>query len=180
MKDLQALVNEANKKVAAKNRRKNVQPLSHIIAGSGPGSTSGLVVDLEGEERSEERVSGPTKRMRVETPSKESVTPIRDVPVHSESGDFLQLPKVWFEPDRCSSRLTLFLDDPELRVIHDLGPAGWSKAITEEVIATMKALEVATVLNNTSLEGEIWVDVLSKEKDALAAKVPNLRVMLLL
>ena len=66
---------------------------------------------------------------------------------------------------------TFFLNDPELRVIHFLGLAGQSKAITEGVIATMKVLEVATVLNNASLEGEIRANVLSKEKDALAAKV---------
>lgn len=38
----------------------------------------------------------------------------------------------------------------------------------------MKAMEVATVLNNASLEGEIWENVLAKKKDALAAKVSQL------
>ena len=56
MKDLQALVNEANKKVIAKKRRKIVQSIGHLIAGSGPSSTSDLVVVLEGEDRHEERV----------------------------------------------------------------------------------------------------------------------------
>jgi len=110
----------------------------------------------------------------VETPSKEPATPIRATPLRSESGNFLQLPKVWSEPDRCGPHSTLFLDDPELRVIHDNGPAGRSKAITEGVIATMKALEVATVLNNASLEGEIRVNTLSKDRDVLAAKVSEL------
>ena len=77
------------------------------------------------------------KRRRVETPSKEPVTPIKATPLRSESGDFLQLPKVWSEPDRCGPNATLFLDDPELRVIHELGPAGRSKAIAEGVIATI-------------------------------------------
>ena len=63
------------------------------------------------------------------------------------------------------------MDDPELRIIHDLGPAGRSKAITDGVIATVKALEVATALNNVSLENEIWVNALGQEKDALTAKV---------
>ena len=49
-------MNEANKKVAAKKRRKNVQFVDHHIAGSGLGSTSGPVVDLEGEDRPKERV----------------------------------------------------------------------------------------------------------------------------
>jgi len=121
MKDLQALVNEANKKVASKKRHKNVQSVGHLIAGFGPGSTSGLMVDMEGEDRLEERVQEPGKRRRVERPSKDLVTPIRAVLVRSESGDFLHLPKVWSEPDRCGSHSTLFLDDPELRVIHYLG-----------------------------------------------------------
>lgn len=66
----------------------------------------------------------------METPSKEPTTPIRVVPLRSESRDFLQLPKVWSEPDRCVPQSTLFMDDPKLRAIHDLGPAGRSKAIT--------------------------------------------------
>ena len=35
----------------------------------------------------------------------------------------------------------------------------------------MKPLVVATALNNASMEGELWADVLVKERDALAAKV---------
>lgn len=38
----------------------------------------------------------------------------------------------------------------------------------------MKALEVATVLNNDSLEGKIRETALAKEKDALATKVSQL------
>lgn len=117
MKDLQALVNETSKKVAAKNRCKIVQFVSHLIAGASPGSTSSLVVDPEREDQSEERVQEPAKRRRVETPSKEPVTPIRVVPIRIESVDLLQLPRVWSEPDRWSSHSTLFLDDPELKVI---------------------------------------------------------------
>ena len=130
------------------------------MAGFGLGSTSSLVVDLEEGCRSHERVQEPVKRRKVETPSKEPVTPIKITLLRSESGDFLQLLKVWSEPDRCGPNATIFLDDPELRVIHDLGPAGRIKAITKGVIATMKALEVATTLNNTSLESEIRVNAL--------------------
>jgi len=126
--------------------------------GFGPGSTSSPVVDLEEEGRSDERVQELVKRMRVETPSKEPITPIEATPLCLESEDFLKLPKVWSEPGRCGPNATLFLDDPELRVIHDLGPAIQSKAITEGVIATMRALEVATALNNASLESEVWVN----------------------
>jgi len=174
MKNLQALVNEANKKVAAKKRRKVVPSVDQIMAGCGPDSTSSPVVDLEEGGRSDERVQESMKRRRVETPSKEPVTPIKATPLRSESGDFLQLPKLWYEPDRCGPNATLFLDDPELRVIHDLGPAVRSKAITEGVIATMKALEVATALNNASLESEIRVNALGQEMDVLTAKVATL------
>ena len=110
----------------------------------------------------------------METPSNEPVTPIKATPLRSESGDFLQLPKVWYEPDRCGSNATLFLDHPKLRVIHDLGPAGRNKAITEGVVATMKALEVATALTNASLKSEIRVNALGQERDALTAKVAAL------
>ena len=78
---------------------------------------------------------------------------------------------MWSEPDRCCSHSTLFLNDPDLKVIRDLGSAGRRKAITAGFIAAMKPLEVATALNNASMEGELWADVLVKERDALAAKV---------
>jgi len=80
---LQALVNEANKKVVAKKRRKTVPSVDQPLVGSGP------VVDLEEADRSEERVNKPVKRRRVETPSKEPATPIKATPLRSESGDFL-------------------------------------------------------------------------------------------
>ena len=114
------------------------------------------------------------KRRRAETPSKEPVTPIKVSPLRSESGDFLQFPKVWSEPNRCGPNATIFMDDPELRVIHDLGPAGRSKPITKGVIATKKALEVATALNNASQESEVRVNALGRERDALTAKVASL------
>jgi len=174
MKNFLALVNEANKKVAAKKRQKIVPYVDQLMIGSGPGSTSSLVVDLEEGDRSEERAQESAKRRRVETHSKEPVTPIKATLLRSESGDFLQLPKVWSEPDRCGPNATLFLDDHELPVIHDLGSTGQSKAITKGVLATMKALEVVTDLNNASLENEIRVNALGQEMDALTAKVAAL------
>ena len=120
MKNLQALVNEANKKVAAKKRRKAVPTVDQLVAGSGSGSTSNPVVDLEEGGPSDERVQEPVKRRRVETPLKEPATPIKATPLGFESGDFLQLPKVWSEPDRCGPNATLFLDFPELRIFMTL------------------------------------------------------------
>jgi vacuolar-type H+-ATPase subunit I/STV1 len=110
----------------------------------------------------------------VRAPSEEPITLIKAVPVRSKKGDFIQLPKVWSEPQLCGPQSTLFLDDPELKIIQDLGPAGRSKAITDGVIATMKALEVAAALNNASLESEVRVDALAQERDALIAKVAAL------
>ena len=108
------------------------------------------------------------------TPSKKPITLIWAVPVRSERGDFLQLPKVWSEPDQCGPHSTLFLDDPELRIIQDLGPAGRGKAITDGVIATMRALEVTAALNNASLESEIRANTLVQKRDSLTAKVAAL------
>jgi hypothetical protein len=174
MKDLGALVNAASKKISAKKWCKNVQSLEHLIAGSAPGSSSGPVVDLEGEEPYEELVQDSAKRQKVGMPSEDPITPIKAVSVRSEKRDFLQLPKVWSEPELCGPQSTLFLDDPKLKIIQDLGPAGRSKAITDRVIATMKALEVVAALNNASLESEVRVDALARERDALTAKVAAL------
>jgi hypothetical protein len=66
------------------------------------------------------------------------------------------------------------LDDPELKIIQDLGPAGRRKAIIDGVIATMKALEFAAALNNASLDSEVRVDALVQERDALTAKLAAL------
>jgi hypothetical protein len=119
-------------------------------------------------------VQDSAKKQRVRMPSEDLLTPIKAVLVRSKSGDFLQLLKVWSEPELCGPQSTLFLDDPELKIIQDLGPAGRSKAITDRVIATMKALEVAAALNNASLESEVRVDALVQEMDALTARVAAL------
>ena len=116
-KDLGALVNAASKKLSAKKKRKNVQSLEHLISGSGPSSTPGPVVDLDREEPYEELVHDPSKRQRVRVSSGDPITPIKAVPVRSKKGDFLQLPKVWSEPELCGPQSTLFMDDSELRII---------------------------------------------------------------
>jgi hypothetical protein len=56
MKYLGSLVNSVSKKISSKKRHKNVQSLEHLIVGYGPGSTSSLMVDLEGEDPPEELV----------------------------------------------------------------------------------------------------------------------------
>lgn len=81
---------------------------------------------------------------------------------------------MWSDPDRYGPHLTLCLSDPELKVTQDLGTAGRSRAMTEGIIDAMKALEIAVVVNNTSIEGEVKADVLGKERDTLAAKMTKL------
>ena len=76
-------MNEANKKVDAKKRRKEVTIVDQLVAGSGLGSTSSPVVDLEEGGCYDERVQEPVKRRRVETPSKEPTTPIKATPLRS-------------------------------------------------------------------------------------------------
>jgi hypothetical protein len=70
----------------------------------------------------------------VRVSSEDPITLIKVVPIRSEKGDFLQLPKVWSEPELCGPQSTSFLDDPELKIIQDLGPAGRSKAITDGLL----------------------------------------------
>jgi hypothetical protein len=84
MKDLGALVNAASKKISAKKRRKNIQSTEHLIAGFSPSSTSGPVVDLEGEDPSEELAQESTTRQKVGASSEEPIIPIKAVPVRSE------------------------------------------------------------------------------------------------
>lgn len=89
-------------------------------------------------------------------------------------GELFQLPNVWFEPDRYGLQCSLFLSDPELKRIQDLQVAGWNRAMTEEIISAMKALEIVVVLNNSSTEGVIRSDVVTKERDNVVAKVTKL------
>ena len=59
----------------------------------------------------------------------------------SSAGDGLfQLPRVWSTSGSFGSQASLFLSDPELKVIRALGVAGQTRAVTEEVIGTMRAL----------------------------------------
>jgi hypothetical protein len=168
MKDVGALVNLTAKKVSAKRKLREVQTLELPVSDAGVG-TSTPVVDLDEDPVLEEPALDSTKKQKLGTPSKRT-EPIPAVPVRSEKGDFFQLPKVWSDHIQCGPDSTIFLDDSELRIIQDLGPAGRNKAMAEGVIATMKALEVAAALNNVALEHEVRVDALAKERDALSAK----------
>jgi len=59
---------------------------------------------------------------------------------------------VWSESRSLGSQASLFLSDPKLKGIRDLGVVGRTRAMTEEVISAMKALEIVVYMNNSSTE----------------------------
>jgi len=89
-------------------------------------------------------------------------------------GELFELPNVWSKPDKFGPQSTFFFSDPELKVIDDLGVAGRIQAMTEGIISAMKALEIVVVLNNSSTEGMVCVDVVAKERDGVVAKKEKL------
>jgi len=111
------------------------------------------MVDLVEEERVGGKVRESTKRKRVETDDKGMGSPIKVVPLHFKGGDLFQLLSMWSEPDRYGPHSTLCLSDSELKV---------------------KALEIAMVVKNASIEGEVHTEVLVKERDALIDKLSSL------
>jgi len=71
---------------------------------------------------------------------------------------------VWSESGSFGSPTSLFLRDPKLKVIHDLGVAGRTRAVTEGVISAMKALKIAVYMNNSSTKEAVRSDALTREK----------------
>jgi len=68
---------------------------------------------------SKERISSADKGKQIQT---QTLVLPRVAP---SAGDGLfQLPQVWFESGSFGSQVPLFLSDPELKVIRDLGVAG--------------------------------------------------------
>lgn len=83
-----------------------------------------------------------------------------------------QLPSVWYEPDRYDPQSFLFISDyPKLKVIHDLGVVGTSRAMTEGIISEMKALKIEVALNNSFTEDVVRSDVVVKEHDNVVVMV---------
>jgi hypothetical protein len=138
------------------------------VSGGIPASPSTPLVDL-----SDEKDVDSSKRERVDTADKGMSLPVDGIPLHSEEGVCL-FPNVWSKPECYGPNTVLYPSDQELRVIQDLGAAGRSRAMIEGIIVAMKALQVAAVLNSTSIEGEVKVDLLRKERDDLQSKVSQM------
>ena len=103
------------------------------------------------------------------------------IPSHGapSAGDGLfQLPWVWFESESFGSQASLFLSDPELKVICDLGVASRTRAMTEGVVSCMKALEIAVYMNNSSTEEVVRSDALAREKDMMPKRIADLETEL--
>jgi len=81
---------------------------------------------------------------------------------------------VWSDSDRFGAHASLFLSDPELKAIRDLGTAGRSQAVTKGVFCVMKALEIVVYMNNSSTEEVVRSDALAREKEAMSKKMADL------
>jgi len=81
---------------------------------------------------------------------------------------------VWSDSDRFGAHASLFLRDPELKVIRDPGTAGRSQAVTEGVVCVMKALEIAVYMINSSNEEVVRSDALAQEKEVMFKKMADL------
>jgi len=85
---------------------------------------------------------------------------------------------VWSELGSFGSHASLFLSDPELKVIRDLGVAGRTRAVTEGVISAMKALKIIVYMNNSSTEEVVRFDALAREKEVMSKKIADLETEL--
>jgi hypothetical protein len=148
MQNFQELVNKTNHKLSGRGKKKDISLVNNLPARTTPGTPSPLEVDLYVDEHAGRRVLESSKRKRVEVANKGESSPVCAIPLCSE-GNLFPLPSVWSEPDRYEPTTTFCLSDPELKFIQDLGTAGWSTAMTEGIIAAMKALEIGVVVNNS-------------------------------
>jgi len=130
MQNIQEPVNKTNLKLSGSSKKKDVGSLSNLIAEAGPGTSSSSVVDLSGEDLAVKGVTESSKRRRVDVADKGTKLPVDVFPLRFE-GELFPYPNVWSEPDRYGSATSFSLSDPELKVIHDLGTAGQSRAMTE-------------------------------------------------
>jgi hypothetical protein len=152
MSHIRSLVNKANQKVAGQgssSRRRNEQRDRTADAW--------LPVRLTDDQVEVEEV--PLKRKRTAVLDKgkqvqiQDVAPSRVAPPADEG--LFQLPRVWSQSDRFGPQASLYIGDPEVKAIRDLGTAGQTRAVTEGVVGAMRALEVAVFLNNSSMEDAV-------------------------
>lgn len=141
-------MNKTNEKL---KKKKSVPPVD-LAEGATSSVPSTLVVNPSREEPSGKGKVESSKRKRVDDAGKGVSSPVHAIPLRFE-GDLLPLLGLWVEPDCYGPDTSFCLNDLDLRVIRDLGTIGRSKAMTEGIIAAMKSLAVAVVVNNSSTEG---------------------------
>jgi hypothetical protein len=102
------------------------------------------------------------------------------LPWETSSADdgLFQLPKVWFESGGFGSQASLYLSDPELKVIRDLGVASRTRAVTDGVIGAINAMEVSVYMNNSFTEETVRSDALTWEKEVMAKRMAELEAEL--
>jgi len=84
------------------------------------------------------RISSVDKGKQVQT---QTQTPAFPRGTSSVGDGLFQLPQVWSESGSFGSQASLYLSDPKMKVIRDLGVAGQTRAVIEGVISGMKAFE---------------------------------------
>lgn len=85
---------------------------------------------------------------------------------------------MWSESGSFGSQASLYLSDPELKAICDLGVTGRTRAVTDGVIGAVKALEIAVYLNNSSTEEVVHSDALTREREDMAKRMVELEAEL--
>jgi len=108
------------------------------------------MVDLSEGDCAEGRAVESSKRKRVKSVRKGEGSPLDVIPLCSRETDLRSLPNVWFEPERYGPSTIFCLSDLKLKVVQDLGVAGRSRAMTDGIIAAMKALKIVVMVNNAS------------------------------
>jgi len=106
----------------------------------------------------------------------QALVPSKDASSAAEG--LFQLPKLWSESSRFGSQASLYLSDPDLRAIRDLGVVGRSRAVTDGVVSAMRALEVVVYMNNSSMEEAVRSDALTRERGEMAKKMTDMEAEL--
>jgi len=119
------------------------------------------------------RISSADKGKQVQT---HLAVPSRGAP--SGGDGMFQLLRVWSESESFGSQASLFLSDPELKAIHDLGVASRTRAVMEGVMSAMKALEIVVNMNNSSTEEVVRSHALAREKEVMSKRIADLEAEL--
>jgi len=124
----------------------------------------------------------PLKRKRISSVDKgkqvQTQTHVPSCGAPLGGAGLFQLPQVWSESESFGSKASLFLKNPELKAIHDLGIAGRTRAVTEGVVSAMKALKIVVYMNNSSTKEVVRSDALVREKEVMSNRIAELEAKL--